>query len=450
MDRRRLRTLLIAAIIASLILPVSTALTADETISKRAVGDTVAEPTNNTTVISLRGLAASGDVRNSLLAIGPDGRLQYRHDAYFNYYDIDPRPQRGHSTILLIAQERITGAKCGRGKSERCLRNVVEFVNISTGEHTRIFDRVRPYGNPRDADWHDVDLLSNNRLLIGDIQNNQAYVVNLSTGVIEWGWNAQSEYSINETGGPYPSAWTHLNDVEMVEEGRMMLSLRDQDSVVFIDRESGLDEEYTLGEPDNYSILYEQHNPDFIPAERGGPAVLVADSENNRIIEYQRQNDAWRQSWVWQDTNMSWPRDADRLPNGNTLVTDTNGGRIFELNRNGEIVWEVDAASPYEAERLNTGDESAGGPAAEVAGLESKSARYTTDVSPPLSVRIRAVIYDLIPDKLRHGIEFILPGWISIYEAMSLVVGFVCVLLWAGLEIRWRGYGLPKLLTKDR
>ncbi len=29
-----------------------------------------------------------------------------------------------------------------------------------------------------------------------------------------------------------------------------------------------------------------------------------------------------------------------RLPNGNTLITESSGGRIFEVTRDGEIVWE--------------------------------------------------------------------------------------------------------------
>ncbi|GAG47936.1 unnamed protein product, partial [marine sediment metagenome] len=31
---------------------------------------------------------------------------------------------------------------------------------------------------------------------------------------------------------------------------------------------------------------------------------------------------------------------AQRLPNGNTLITEGDNGRIFEVTRDGEIVWE--------------------------------------------------------------------------------------------------------------
>ena len=28
------------------------------------------------------------------------------------------------------------------------------------------------------------------------------------------------------------------------------------------------------------------------------------------------------------------------MPNGNTLITDSNNGRVFEVTKNGEVVWE--------------------------------------------------------------------------------------------------------------
>ncbi|MHB8104453.1 MAG: thioredoxin, partial [Dehalococcoidales bacterium] len=41
---------------------------------------------------------------------------------------------------------------------------------------------------------------------------------------------------------------------------------------------------------------------------------------------------------------------AQRLPNGNTLITEGNGGRIIEVTAEHEIVWEY--VSPYKHRRL--------------------------------------------------------------------------------------------------
>jgi hypothetical protein len=40
-------------------------------------------------------------------------------------------------------------------------------------------------------------------------------------------------------------------------------------------------------------------------------------------------------------------RDAEVLPNGNTLITESDNGRAFEVTREGEIVWEF--LSPHRA-----------------------------------------------------------------------------------------------------
>ncbi|ERG90009.1 MAG: hypothetical protein J07HQW1_00022, partial [Haloquadratum walsbyi J07HQW1] len=93
----------------------------------------------------------------------------------------------------------------------------------------------------------------------------------------------------------------------------------------------------------------------------------------NRIVEYQRVNNTWLRTWTWGEGLLSWPRDADRLPNGNTLITDSNGGRVIEVNKQGNIVWSVEMTTPYEAERLGTGDESSGGQSADTLGLESQN-----------------------------------------------------------------------------
>ena len=38
--------------------------------------------------------------------------------------------------------------------------------------------------------------------------------------------------------------------------------------------------------------------------------------------------------------NSTWRSNAQRLPNGNTLINEASFGRFFEVTRDGEIVWE--------------------------------------------------------------------------------------------------------------
>jgi hypothetical protein len=89
--------------------------------------------------------------------------------------------------------------------------------------------------------------------------------------------------------------------------------------------------------------------------------VLVADSGNNRVVELHRTDGGeWQIAWYLTGANgipFSWPRDADRLPNGHTLVTDSANQRIVEVNESGGLVWSYETPLvPYEAERLPVGE----------------------------------------------------------------------------------------------
>ncbi|WP_224333892.1 arylsulfotransferase family protein [Haloprofundus halobius] len=381
---------------------------------------------NNTTVFST---APRGTTSGALVAYDTDGRTQYYNDSLTHYFDIDPVPGTTDS-VEYVAGKDLSQTECPAIAPEGCSRIVVERVNLSTGEVDRELTRYS-----RKAVWHDVDRLNETHLLVADIGRDRVFVIDTETGIVEWEWDAQADIPLSE-GGAFPSDWTHLNDVEYVGDGRVMASLRNQDQVVFIDMEEGYMEDWTLGEDNDYDTLYEQHNPDYIPEERGGPAVLVADSENNRVVEYQREDGEWVQTWEWQDSRVQWPRDADRLPNGNTLITDSDGGRVVEVNQQGEIVWSTEADTPYEAERLETGDESSGGESAERLGLDS---RTTDDVQDEASNNERAelLVKGLYPKILLNGLLFMFPPWVGPLELTGMLVFVLTLLVWALAEFRW-------------
>ena len=86
----------------------------------------------------------------------------------------------------------------------------------------------------------------------------------------------------------------------------------------------------TIGE----GICSHQHDPEVQPNGN----ILFANHDNpQRAIEL----DATTGSIVWEYTILNeknWPvRDADRLPNGNTLITGTT--EIVEVTPQGEVVW---------------------------------------------------------------------------------------------------------------
>ncbi|WP_435159775.1 arylsulfotransferase family protein [Haladaptatus sp. DFWS20] len=423
-------------------------------------GKQVAPKINGITVIATdsntwMGKAGDGPrARAELVAFNPNGTVLYYNDSHTRYWDVDP-VNGTSATVEYLYADHLNKSECG---SEVCTRNGIERINLSTEDVTRIYSRVTP--GKHSTRWHDGDRINESTYAVADIAQDRVFVVNTTTGLLEWSWEAQNDFEPTTSGGPYPEDWTHINDVEVLEDGRLMVSMRNHDQVAFLDRETGFVKNWTLGTDNARGIIYEQHNPDYIPESQGGPAVLIGDSENNRVIEYQRENGEWNRTWKWQDSQMQWPRDADRLPNGHTLITDSNGNRVFEVDRQGEIVWSIDIAFPYEAERLETGDESAGGRSAKALGLGSKSAKKDGAVDngkqngqkESIAGTIWIQIKELVPGRYMNAFMYVLPAWMGPSEVFALLALSLGTLAWTVTEWRWssRSMSIPWTVHVER
>lgn len=427
LSRNQVRGALLLVLLLSVAVLVAGAQTG---VSTANAGDVPrAEPRDGHTVITESGRAGT------IIAYEPDGSLLYYNDSRTNYFDVDP--VEGEAlTVEYAATDTIhtAGPTC---EAPPCARNVIERVNLSTGETEVIYER---YDHREWAgEWHDHVRIDESRVLIADIVANQVFIVNTETGIVEWLWDAQGEFPI-EGGGSSPRDWAHINDVSMLEDGRVIISLRNQDQVVFVDPETGVEEAWTLGAEDDHDIMFEQHNPDFIPASAGGPAVVVADSENGRVEEFQRTDGGWERTWEWSDDRMQWPRDADRLPNGNTLIADTHGKRVLEVAPDGEIEWSVPVTLPYDVERLGAGDGSTGGRSAAALGLETRVAGENPDDSgfDPFG-SVWTVIEGLLPHRVVNGVLYVAPAWMGSVEFGAATGGLLAAVAWGGLELRWLG-----------
>ena len=416
-------------------------------VTARSVGTGIPTETlqsRELTIIStqvFRDWANEGD----LLVVDSEGNVVYRNDSFSTYHDVDPSPA-GKYTVLYTGAEFMSASECPASinngtamydvhSPETCTRNYVQRLNLSTGETTTVYSALLPKRHK----IHDVDRINSTHYAVADIANNRVYVVDASDDQIEWQWRAEQSFS-RDQGKQYPERWAHINDVEVLPDGRIMVSVRNMDQVVFIEPGEGIQENWTLGAENRYSVLYEAHNPDYIPKENGGPAVVVADSENNRIVEYERRNGQWVRTWTWTDASLQWPRDADRLPNGNTLVTDSNGNRVLEVAPNGSVVWSRVVGLPYEAERLRTGDESTGGPSATRANLESAGTTAAVvdalfDDEPGFG--IGPLIKASVPPRVLSSALFVLPSWVGVVDLVPVTVVVTAVLLWAIAEFVW-------------
>ncbi|MEF8791044.1 MAG: arylsulfotransferase family protein [Haloarculaceae archaeon] len=333
-------------------------------------------------------------------------------------------------------------------------------------------------------DTHDVDLLPSGRLLVANmreyengVSDDRVFVYDRSNDSVVWEYVFREHYP-NSTAGGFQADWTHVNDVDRIGPGRYLVSPRNFDQAVVIDRETKRIE-YRLGSDGNHSVLYEQHNPDWLVSEDGDPTMLVADSENDRVVEYELRNaseanatagsaaDEGRTStgpsgtWVrtWSVDGFNWPRDADRLPNGNTLVVDSLNHRVVEIAPNGTVVWEFYASwGPYDAERgakgsngptmtdLGTGGEYT------VSGGAGRGPAGQTTFSDWLVGAAAGSAFEAqltwVAERYRHVTPFLRPVWMSSWALAGAFLAVGVLLLWALGELVYQRGRLARALVR--
>ena len=406
----------------------------------------------NVTVVATQGFFLS-DEDGELVAFDREGEVVYYDDSYRVYFDVDPVPGT-RATVEYLTSRHLEGEDCS--ETPQCTYNSVRRVNLSTGESREVYGEVTP--QIYSTRWHDADRINDTHVVIADIHDDSVRIVNVTSNETTWRWHASEAY--NRSQGGRGNDWTHVNDVEVLPDGRIMASVRNMDQVVFLEPGEGLQAAWTLGEDDNYTLLYEQHNPDYIPPSRGGPAVTVADSENSRVLEYRRvdpetgepttdDDGEWRRTWGWRDSRVQWPRDADRLPDDNTLVVDTHGDRVAEVAPNGTVVWSTTVGMPYDAERLGTGDESTGGRSMRAVrgspddgGGPLAAFRGDPAVTHPdrgVDATVWAVFKTITPSLVANGLLFAGPSWLRFPDLVFGIVAVLAALSWLVLEGYWRG-----------
>jgi hypothetical protein len=355
-SRRRVARLLAFLLVASLFAPAAAAAISPESSGTPGqVGlepGTVTSEASNATVVSIQGFHFQGKGSSKkparLVGINPDGSTKWVFDGRKYgarwFYDVDPLPN-GNLLVVSTNPDGTLVYELDRETREQVWEEEFDF-----------------------HDTHDVDMLPNGNLLIANmrnwnnetkVSNDRILVYNRSTEEIVWEWKFRNHYP-NSTDGGFNSDWSHVNDVDRIAPGEYLVSPRNFDQAIVVNRSTG-EIDHRLGKDDAHHIINEQHNPDWLMSEDGNPAILVADSENDRVVEYEKRNGEWERVWTVGTGQLSWPRDADRLPNGNTLIVDSLNHRAIEVTPKGKIVWEYYATwGPYEAERIGTGDESNG------------------------------------------------------------------------------------------
>lgn len=144
--------------------------------------------------------------------------------------------------------------------------------------------------------------------------------------------------------------WGHMNTVESLppsraaekdrrlRQGNVLFSCRNIDTIGVIDRET--DEVVWAWGP---GVIDKQHMPTMLPDGN----ILLYDNGTSAMRTRVLEIDPLTGQIVWEyqgrppESFYSSSRGAnERLPNGNTFITESNKGRLFEVTPEGETVWE--------------------------------------------------------------------------------------------------------------
>lgn len=179
------------------------------------------------------------------------------------------------------------------------------------------------------------------------------YIVEVTpSGEEVWRWNSWDHLDPQEDGitavQDTREEWTHGNAVSEMSDGNLLVSFRNNSTVVMVDRQSG-EMAWKLGGPP----LAQQHAPNEL--ENGN--ILIFDNGTHRLdffLPYSQVVEVDPETseivWSYSEANRidffsPLISNAQRLPNGNTLICEGNSGRFFEVTVEGEVVWEY--ISPY-------------------------------------------------------------------------------------------------------
>jgi hypothetical protein len=191
---------------------------------------------------------------------------------------------------------------------------------------------------------HDADRLPNGNTLViwggGDsVDDNQVKEVN-PQGQVVWSWRAKENFYHPPYDNIWDQGWTHANAATRMANGNTLVNLRNFNLTVEVNPSGQVVWSY------DWSVFGDNadpHEPELEPDNH----IVIALQNNSpyQIVEINRATG--ENVWTYENSNLRTTRDADRLPNGNTLIvtvyTGAPGGesRIMEITQDKEVVWQL-------------------------------------------------------------------------------------------------------------
>jgi len=174
-------------------------------------------------------------------------------------------------------------------------------------------------------------------------------------GEIVWEWYARDYFDKPPFNTINNQGWTHTNAVTRMANGNTLISPRNFGLLVEVDAEGEVvrtigggvifgDQTIRLKAYEN-ADPFAPHDPEVLP---NGNILMMSQYVPNRAIEMVPETGEVVWEYTVRDPD-NWPvRDADRLPNGNTLITGTR--KIIEVTPEGKIVWQLTLDATFDRE----------------------------------------------------------------------------------------------------
>ena len=151
--------------------------------------------------------------------------------------------------------------------------------------------------------------------------------------------------------------WTNINALHELPDGNILVSMRLTNTILIIDRKTGkIIWRWGPGQ------ISHQHNPTLL--ENGN--ILLFDNGAHRpytAIDYSRVVEVNPKTgeieWEYKENpvvelNSFICSGAQRMPNGNTVICECTKGRLFEVTREGDLVWEYYSPFYYDHQIFGT------------------------------------------------------------------------------------------------
>jgi len=197
-----------------------------------------------------------------------------------------------------------------------------------------------------------------------------------TNGTRVWSWFASNEYfSVFPTTDTNIArgGWTHVNAASRMTNGHTLINLRNFDRTIEVDTNGTVvwSVDYTNLYPGTFPVGYDPHEPELQTNDH--LLVCLQWTTPYQVVEFDRAT--CLPEWEYNRPCLRTTRDADRLPNGNTLIVgvvtnepwpDFEQSVMFEVTPSKEIVWQLRLPTPsafnvpgwfYKAQRIADADQ---------------------------------------------------------------------------------------------